>query len=158
MTEKRSKESVGTEAMTALVVRGIRTTDELEGLGLPMARRYADADEVLLIGDDGRGTKVKGSQTATIVEFIDADSRLDKLGFCLSRLRASYVVDHSGRETESHSVVGFFLFYWMYEIDGKLWPIIDLIAAGEIDAVVAAAMIFIDSDYGANVEALRTEA
>ena len=58
-----------------LVIKGCLTTDELQGLGLPMAHRYSKADEVILIGDDGLGFVVKGGPSeGSLVEFYDASS------------------------------------------------------------------------------------
>ena len=55
-----------------LIVRGTLDIDDLQSLGLPMAHRFAAADEVVLIDPDGSGFVAKGATGPWIVEYFDA--------------------------------------------------------------------------------------
>jgi hypothetical protein len=131
-----------------LVVRGVRTTDELIALGLPMAQKYDQADVVALVGNDNRGVLVKGVKEATLVELFDADASVGRVSRAIQRVHdAAKHLDHESQNTDPHSHVGLFLFYWPLAI-GDVRPVIDGIASGMVEMVEEAAQHYIDTALG----------
>lgn len=138
-----------------LIVRGARTTDQLQQLGLPMAKRYESADMVALLGNDGRGLITKGTKDTVLVEFFDADP---SAGRCMRAVRRvkdasdAISLDDAGKTPRR---IGMFLYYWPLELD-SVDMVADAIERGDGDAVEKAAEAFIATDFGARLDRLDT--
>lgn len=124
-----------------LVVRGVRTTDQLQQLGLPMAERFERADVVALVGQDNRGLVVKGAEEATLVELFDADP---SAGRCMRAVHRVREAAERARPADGVSRVGFFLYYWP-DAEGSVGCVADAIERGDGAAVEAAANHFIET-------------
>lgn len=139
-----------------LIVRGVSSTDDLEQLGLDMARRYSDADIVVFAGADGRGMVAKGAKETMLVEYIDAFPSLGRVATVMHRVKEAY----SNTATpiigwDDETAVGMFLYYWPIALD-SVSTVMDAIEAGDIESVERAADSFIASDFGMNLDALAT--
>lgn len=143
-----------------LIVRGARTTDQLQQLGLAMAKRYDDADMVALLGNDGRGLITKGTKDTVLVEFFDADPSAGRCMRAVRRVKDAYEARMpSGTEPvdlmDPAQVVGMFLFFWPLELN-SVDVVADGIERGDGVAVETAAEAFITTDFGARLDRLDT--
>lgn len=140
-----------------LIVRGVRTTDDLQALGMPMAQRYDNADLVALIGADNKGLMMKGTKETMIVEFVDADPVVGRCMRAVRRVKDEAEAASGERDLEMSmtEIIGMFLYFWPVDM-GSVDVVSDAIEQGDADAVEAAADAFIQADFGANLPALGT--
>lgn len=136
-----------------LIVRGVRTTDQLQALGLPMAQSYDEADVVALIGNDNKGLVVKGATETTVVNFVDVESNVGRIATAINSIRRA--VHESMGDWEECNVIGMFLFYWPIALD-SVDVVIDAVQKGEAARVEMAAELFIATSFGSNLAALGT--
>lgn len=59
---------------TILILRGVDSEDDLAPLGLGVAREYADADIVIVIGENGNYRIMKSRHNNYILNFINTDT------------------------------------------------------------------------------------
>lgn len=129
-----------------LIVRGVRTTDDLQMLGLPIATKYAKADMAVLVGSDGRGQAMKGVKSTVVVEFIDADPSIGHIMRAMKMIKATIEEADPENAHLSHEAVGLFLYYW---IDTEtLRPVSELAEEGNWPAIDRAAQSFIEKTVG----------
>lgn len=132
--------------MSTLIVRGVSEVDQLKALGLPMARRYAEADNVIFItGAQARAIKGLSQGDRHPMEYIDADPVHGLVVQLMNRIKAEYEECHPGTQELAHSFVGQWLFYFIAPPD---MVVIDAIAAGETEKLRKSAEMFIESDFG----------
>lgn len=125
-----------------LIVRGVRTTDELQQLGLVMAQRYESADTVALIGNDGRGLVVKGAEDTVVVELYDADP---SAGRCMEQVdRVKRAIEEQLPDWKQREAIGLFLYFWPLS-PGSVDVVADAMTRGDAKAVEKAADWFIES-------------
>lgn len=133
-----------------LIVRGATTADSLRHLGLPMARRFADADMVIGIDLAGNATVMKARELID-ASFVDADSQLGDLAQIFSMIKDAYIEKSPPQDAHlAHAIVGLWLFYWIGR-GGRddLEPLVmDMIARGDIERVRASALSYIEADFG----------
>lgn len=133
---------------SVLVVKGALIADDLQSFGLPMARRFAQADTVIGIDRDGHARAIK-SRELFDVSFIDGESSLGEFATVLSEIKDEYerLADPKDRHF-AHAYVGLWIFYWMGH--GKaIAPLpIEMAGRGDIAQLRASARAFIEADFG----------
>lgn len=134
-----------------MIVRGVRTTDQLQALGLPMAHKYDQADVVALVGEDSRGVVVKGSIEPVFVELIDTDPDAGRCARAIKRVKDAVEIE----DTE-FTAVSMFLFFWPLYL-GSVDMVIDGMARGESKLVEAAAELFIRCDFGNDLSKIQAD-
>lgn len=135
-----------------LIVRGVSSTDDLRGLGLPMAKQYDDADMVIAVSPEGKAHALKNRGEATKdllqITFVDGDSQIVELGKILREIEEAYRSAHPEDAHLSQAFVGMFLFYWMGLADDRLILPIEMVERGDIERLRESATKFIESDFG----------
>jgi hypothetical protein len=134
-----------------LVVRGATNADELQSFGLPMAKRFAQADVVIGIDRAGRANAIK-SREQLDVSFLDADSKFTDAASVIREIKEVYELRaKTGDVHLAHAFIGLWLFYWIGTGE-KISPLpIEMMEMGDIEQFRESARGYIESDFGRNL-------